>query len=503
MKRLYAFVMTIACLASFAALPLLMGGGIVPTGSGGGGLPETPLAAAHGGTGLTAFAAGTAYAKPGSVVLLHKDGTQTAYPASANTDVARGAALLAAVAEWAAGETLAFGPGIFDIAGSISSGPAIGIQFPSSGSTLQGAGSSSTTIKSDHAKCIVFTTNSVLHDFTIYGKQIDAVTPASQQPLTDAGTAATGVVISNIVCNGESDAFFPTGVGSTCKIYNSQFTNYFDCVRVTGAGSVYDFYSCTFTTITQPLGGYSITRSVSVGNSGTVRLWNCTSTNSNDSATRCCAANVSNAGGTLELHGGFFSATNVGAGTTADIIQQGGTLSVSSDVQGSGTGGALVTSGTIANLPISGTVPTSQFLTTVGSSAQRIYTLQLTTSQITTPAANTTYYSGTGGTLTTTEGQRDISVPITGTIVSAQINCQMVTAGSAETGSLYLRINRTTDVLLTSSFKNDATEKFSATGLSQAVTAGDLLELKWVTPAGGWSSTPATLKIGISVAVNY
>lgn len=281
------------------------------------------------------------------VLLIHKTGRTNGYGYGASTDAARGTALLNAVAACAAGEEILMGPGIFDIAGNVASGPQVGIQMPVGGATLRGSGAGQTTIKSDHARCIVFTSNTTLSNFTLYGKEIDAAIPVSQSPLSDNGTAATGVVISNIICNGESDCFFPTGVGSSAQIYNSQFTNYFDNVRVTGAGSVYDFYNCKFTVTTQPLGGYATTRSISVGSSGTVRLFNCTSTNSNNSATRCCAANISNAGGTLEIHGGYFSATNAGGGTTADILNQSGNLSVMPNVEGSGTNGAIVTSGTI------------------------------------------------------------------------------------------------------------------------------------------------------------
>ncbi len=311
------------------------------------GLPNvTGIPKGDGSGSYSAATKGTDYAAPGSAIITHKDGTQTVYAASANTNAARGAALIAAVAAWATGEDLFLSPGTYEMGGTVT-GATVGIQMPS-GASLRGGGPSLVTIKSNHSNCIVFTSNCVLKGFTIYGEQIDSNSPSSQVPITDNAIAATGVIISDVLCNGESDGYFPTGAGTTAQIYNSSFTNYFDCVRVTGTAATHDFYNCTFTTTTQPLGGYSTTRSVSVGSSGTVRLWNCKSTNSNNSSTRCCAANTQTTGGTLEIYGGYYSATNAGVATPHDLDCQNGTMKVNGAVIGSGTSGSLVTSGSIS-----------------------------------------------------------------------------------------------------------------------------------------------------------
>lgn len=53
-----------------------------------------------------------------TTVVIHKDGTQTAYNAASNTDAARGTALLSAVSGMAVGEACVAGPGRFDIGNS-------------------------------------------------------------------------------------------------------------------------------------------------------------------------------------------------------------------------------------------------------------------------------------------------------------------------------------------------------------------------------------------------
>lgn len=110
------------------------------------------------------------------------------------------------------------------------------------------------------------------------------------------------------------------------------------------------------------------------------------------------------------------------------------------------------------------------------------------------PAQNQTYYFGG---IPSRPPQAAITreqqvCPVTGTIVSVFLQG---TWGNTPTGNNHtfnVRINNTTDALITSTQPiSGASPVFiSNTGMSQAVTAGDLLAIKWQTPAT-WT-TPVT-----------
>lgn len=110
------------------------------------------------------------------------------------------------------------------------------------------------------------------------------------------------------------------------------------------------------------------------------------------------------------------------------------------------------------------------------------------------PAQNATYYFGGNPsrapqTAITREQQL---CPVTGTITAVYLQG---TWGNTPTGNNHtfnVRINNTTDLLLTNSQPVSGASPLllNVTGLSQAVTAGDLLAIKWQTPAT-WT-TPVT-----------
>lgn len=106
------------------------------------------------------------------------------------------------------------------------------------------------------------------------------------------------------------------------------------------------------------------------------------------------------------------------------------------------------------------------------------------------PADVTTYFprNGVGIAQNTTAGASRIYFPIAGTITACRVVFTQV-AGSAETSTIYLRLNNTTDITISSVVTNDATlTTFVNTGLSQAVNATtDYVEMKWTTPL--WITT--------------
>lgn len=106
--------------------------------------------------------------------------------------------------------------------------------------------------------------------------------------------------------------------------------------------------------------------------------------------------------------------------------------------------------------------------------------------------AQTVYFGSKLVTASTTADTSRIYIPVTGTIRAAYLYVSVAgTLGSAQTGSAYIRINNTTDVTISTGVLWTAVSQvFSATGLTQAVTAGDYFEIKLIYPT--WSPTNPT-----------
>lgn len=113
------------------------------------------------------------------------------------------------------------------------------------------------------------------------------------------------------------------------------------------------------------------------------------------------------------------------------------------------------------------------------------YTLQWGTASAWSPAISTTYYYG-GSMLNFAIAARQVLyIPVAGTIIAADF-CSFVgtTLSTTETSSVWIRLNNTTDTLISDAVQLDASfERFANTGLSIAVSAGDYVEIKWTTPA--------------------
>lgn len=87
-----------------------------------------------------------------------------------------------------------------------------------------------------------------------------------------------------------------------------------------------------------------------------------------------------------------------------------------------------------------------------------------------------------------------VYIPKTGVIKRAVVYCYSGTAGTAESWSLYIRVNNTTDTLIKTLAVNTAERVFDNTALNIAVNAGDYFEIKSVQPT--WSTNPLTTIYG-------
>jgi hypothetical protein len=122
------------------------------------------------------------------------------------------------------------------------------------------------------------------------------------------------------------------------------------------------------------------------------------------------------------------------------------------------------------------------------------------------PSSGTTHYFGSdtfGNGPTTAQGNVRLYIPHSGTITSCYLQVWTTgTLGSSETSTISIRLNQTTDNVVSSSVKNDAiSNQYSNTGLSIPVTAGDYIEMKWVEPT--WTTTPTGVRISAVIWVNF
>lgn len=118
------------------------------------------------------------------------------------------------------------------------------------------------------------------------------------------------------------------------------------------------------------------------------------------------------------------------------------------------------------------------------------YTLQVGSTVLAAPADTTIYFfGGIRTTPNTTATEHRIPVPITGTVVRFDLFIQISgTDGSSENSTFDLRLNNTTDFCQIT--ENHDGDVLTSTTCSQAVSAGDYLEIKWATP--NWVTTNPT-----------
>lgn len=158
-----------------------------------------------------------------------------------------------------------------------------------------------------------------------------------------------------------------------------------------------------------------------------------------------------------------------------------------------GTSGQfLVSNGAVA-------LPTFQSISNKG------YTLSINSSGAASPADSSTYFIFEGRPLTfstSSAGQSTrLFVPKSGTLTHASGFISVNTVlGTTENVTIYARLNDTTDITLTSTSQWSAVAvTFSNTGLSTAVSAGDFLQIKIVTPA--WSTNPTGVRATFSLLI--
>lgn len=108
--------------------------------------------------------------------------------------------------------------------------------------------------------------------------------------------------------------------------------------------------------------------------------------------------------------------------------------------------------------------------------------------------AQTVYFGTMPKAPVTTAATSKVYIPKSGTIKRAEIYCYSGTAGTAESWSLYVRLNNTTDTLIATLATSASERVFSNSAMSVAVSAGDYFEIKGVQPT--WATNPLTTIYG-------
>lgn len=290
------------------------------------------------------------------VKLKSPSGAEIPYGGGASTDVARGTALIAAIAAASASDTIMLGPGTFDVGTSKMTIP--------DDVSLIGCGQRITIIESacvrtTHGMAMTPGNNCYLTGFTLDAAPGDAtVIPfGAFRDGTVTDVSGTGVVVESVRIVGTPDCVMgltltdaTDGLDIEYTFIDCDFLSAYDCVAtatVDGAPTVVmEFYNCRMESDVSLPGGTATARCLSISeNEGSVemRLFGCTLQASGGSSVN---VGVRTSGGDAELNNTRIRTSGTGA---FDIKHTSGTLSVCGG-HGSDTGGAYTTSGTISNL---------------------------------------------------------------------------------------------------------------------------------------------------------
>ncbi len=108
--------------------------------------------------------------------------------------------------------------------------------------------------------------------------------------------------------------------------------------------------------------------------------------------------------------------------------------------------------------------------------------------------AQTVYFGTLPKAPVTTAATSKVYVRKACTLTIAEIYCFSGTAGTAESWSLYVRLNNTTDYLIATLAVSASERVFSNAAMSVPIAAGDYVEIKGVQPT--WVTNPATTIYG-------
>lgn len=169
--------------------------------------------------------------------------------------------------------------------------------------------------------------------------------------------------------------------------------------------------------------------------------------------------------------------------------------------------------GTALGTPADGALEyhTSHLYFTIGSTRYQLdqqvastpigYTLQASSSNQNPGDASNIYFGPNAASAGGTANVNRLYIPKAGTIKAAYIIFHnSSTLATTETSSIYVRLNNTTDTLISSGIDNSgAFQALNNTSLSISVVAGDYIEFKWITPT--WVINPLAVRISGTIYI--
>lgn len=270
-----------------------------------------------------------------SVVVQHPDGTSLVYPPSADTDAARGTALLAAVTAAVAGDVIILGPGTF-----LTSL----LELPADVS-LRGSGIGATIIEGSSTLLLTPGDNSVIADITFDCSASPFAIPIGNT--IDTTQTFNNVSVYRCKLIGKDDCFlFQVGTIGSITAYDCIVQSRWDCVLMNQTGASFTSYNCDF--VSTGTGTNNIARCIS-GVDGIVKIYGGTLKATGGTSQNVAVQSGTLAGNIIELHNLTIESGTGGSVANADLAQQGSaTLRINNVARTDGA--ALSTTGSITTL---------------------------------------------------------------------------------------------------------------------------------------------------------
>ena len=313
-----------------------------------------PVKVRDGGTGGTTAATARVNlnAAPfGTSIVHHANGTQTPYQAAADTDAARGTALLAAVAAATDLERVAVGPGTYDLDDDSLDLSGVGTKG------VHLIGSIGTIIRSDIDQVtgpIVRAGNkSLVDNLTVYAPLTDGT---YQVPFSCTGDCPDGATLRNCHLIGESDGiyFYSNGIPPfvlKLRVESCIIEAKFDAIAGAGNSGTLrcDVFNSQLNVVGPSATGLGRSRGIALVD-GTINLHNTEINVANGGDTETTGARTFEGGSAVvNVHPGTkFTVTNDGMAAELDLHQDVDGSIVIFGGSGTNANGSFVTSGTIS-----------------------------------------------------------------------------------------------------------------------------------------------------------